>query len=67
MLERQGAEDAGKSVHLGLLAGIWREVLSSGGAMAEDDVEHREQVRLVNEPCREALEGAKIKPFFSLS
>ena len=44
-LERPGAEDVRKSVHLhlnfGLLAGILREMASSVGGLAEPDFIHR--------------------------
>lgn len=61
VLERPGAEDVRKSVHLhisyGLLASILRELASSVGAMAKDDIEHREQLTQALDEFRKALTG----------
>jgi hypothetical protein len=48
VLQRPGAEDVRKSVHLhvsfGLLAGILRELAGSVAAIPKDDIAHREQL-----------------------
>jgi len=48
VLQRPGADDVRKSVHLhinfGLLAGILRELASSVAAIPKDDIAHREQL-----------------------
>jgi|SRR5690349_23083035 len=48
VLERPGAEDVRKSVHMhvsfGLLAGILRELAASVGGIPKDDIAHREQL-----------------------
>jgi len=48
VLERPGAEDVRKSVHMhlsfGLLAGILRELAASVTAIPKDDIAHREQL-----------------------
>jgi hypothetical protein len=48
VLERPGAEDVRKSVHMhisfGLLAGILRELAASVGEIPADDITHREQL-----------------------
>ncbi len=46
VLERPGAEDVRKSIHMhisfGLLAGILRELASSVGRIPKDDIAHRD-------------------------
>jgi hypothetical protein len=48
VLERPGAEDVRKSVHMhihfGLLAGILRELAASVGDIPADDIAHRQQL-----------------------
>ena len=48
VLERPGAEDVRKSVHMhigfGLLAGILRELASTVGRIPKDDIAHRDQL-----------------------
>src|SRR6266581_1166377 len=48
VLERPGAEDVRKSVHMhisfGLLAGVLRELAASVGGIPADDIAHRQQL-----------------------
>lgn len=48
ILERPGAEDVRKSIHMhinfGLFADILRELASTVGRIAKDDVMHRDQL-----------------------
>lgn len=48
VLQRPGADDVRKSVHLhisfGLLAGVLHELASSVAAIPKDDIAHREQL-----------------------
>jgi hypothetical protein len=62
VLERPGAEDVRKSVHLhlnfGLLAGILRELATNIAGLPRDDVAHREQLAEALAELQRALRGA---------
>lgn len=59
VLQRPGAEDVRKSVHLhisfGLLAGILRELAGSVAAIPKDDIAHREQLAEAVAELQQAL------------
>lgn len=62
VLERPGAEDVRKSVHLhlnfGLLAGILRELAGSVAAIPGDDIAHREQLASALAELQQALKAS---------
>src|SRR5262249_3973621 len=59
VLERPGAEDVRKSVHLhisfGLLAGILRELAATVKAVPRDDIAHRDQLAQAVAELQKAL------------
>jgi hypothetical protein len=59
VLERPGADDVRKSVHLhinfGLLAGILSELASSVGRIPKDDILHRDQLARAVDQLHQAL------------
>ena len=59
VLERPGAEDVRKSVHMhigfGLLAGILRELASTVGRIPKDDIAHRDQLAQAVDQLHSAL------------
>jgi hypothetical protein len=59
VLERPGADDVRKSIHLhinfGLLAGILSELASSVGRIPKDDILHRDQLARAVDQLHRAL------------
>ncbi len=61
VLERPGADDVRKSVHMhinfGLLAGILSELAASVGSIPKDDLLHRDQLARAVDALQKALAG----------
>ena len=65
ILERPGAEDVRKSIHMhinfGLFADILRELASTVGRLPKDDVLHRDQLARAVTALHKALGGSTAK------